>query len=527
MMAQGPNGEPIYILQEGAKNRRGRNALDNNIMAARAVAESVRSTLGPLGFDKLLVDGGGGATITNDGASILELLHAEHPAAKILIEISKTQDAQCHDGTTTTAVISASLLEQAQELIEKQVHPAVVNKGYHFALKIINEELDEMGWELSGDELKDAARTSITGKSAESAIDVLSDIAVSALAAVRDESGSVNLDNIKVSTFEGGSYDESELLSGLIIEKEKVHSEMPTSLSSARVLLLTTSLEPKETKIESKLNISDPQMLEAFLAREEEAIQSMCNVIAQNGANIVICQKDIDPLAGHYLSQAGIMALKRVKNSDMQALRRITGARLVSNVKEMRSSDLGDASQITEKKFGEHICISVTNEGAKSQTVILRAATNHTISELERCFDDVIGVVALSDSSKTMLSGGGSAHAHLARVLRGRASEAPGRQAMAVESFASALESIPWTLAENSGADPVDILLSLKSAGIHDGVSIDGEIKDMKELGVIEPRKLIRTAITSAVEATTLILRIDDVISMKPGDGMQLPPGMG
>lgn len=526
MMAQGPNGEPIYILQEGAKNRSGRNAQDNNILAARAVAESVRSTLGPLGFDKLLVGGGGEVTITNDGVTILELLHAEHPAAKIIIEISKTQDALCHDGTTSAAVISGSLLEQASELITKQVHPAIIVKGYHFALSIVNETLDGMGWELSDDELKDAARTSITGKSAESAIDILSDISVRAMDAVRDETG-VNLDNIKVSTFEGGTYDQSELLPGLVVEKERIHSEMPQSLVDARILLLKTGLEPKETKIESKLNISDPKVLEAFLAREEEVIQSMCHEIAKNGTHAVFCQKDIDPLAAHYLAQSNILAVKRVKNSDMEALRRITGARLVSELKELRSTDLGNASWITEEKFGEHICICVTNEDATSVTAILRGATMHTTDELERAFDDVIGVVALSDSSRIMVSGGGSSYAHLARVLRERSHEAPGRQAMAVESFASALESIPWTLAENSGADPVDTLLSLKGADVHDGVSIDGEIENMKDLKVIEPRKLIRTAISSAVEASTLILRIDDVISMKPGDGMQLPPGMG
>ena len=527
MMAQGPNGEPIYILQEGAKNRSGRNAQENNIMAERAVAESVRSTLGPLGFDKLLVGGGGEVTITNDGVTILELLHAEHPAAKIIIEISKTQDSQCHDGTTTTAVISGALLEQAKELIEKQVHPAILVKGYHFALSIVLETLDDMGWELSGDELADAARTSINGKSAESAIDTLSDISVRALDAVRDDEGNINLDNIKVSTFEGGTYDQSELLSGLVVEKERVHSEMPQSIVDAKVLLLKTSLEPKETKIESKLNINDPAILEAFLAREEEAIKAMCQEISNSGANAVFCQKDIDPLAAHYLAQYNILATKRVKNSDMEALRRITGAKLVSEIKELKPEQLGSASLISEEKFGEHICVCVTNEGAKSVTAILRGATGHTVSELERCFDDVIGVVALSDESKIMVAGGGSAYAHLARVLRGRAHEAPGRQAMAVESFASALESIPWTLAENSGADPVDTLLSLKSASIHDGVSIDGEIKNMKKLKVIEPRKLIRTAISSAVEASTLILRIDDVISMKPSGGDLPPPMMG
>jgi len=459
--------------------------------------------------------------------TILELLHAEHPAAKIIIEISKTQDSQCHDGTTSAAVMSGALLEQAKnELIDKQVHPAIVVKGYHFALNIVNETLDEMGWELSEDELKDAARTSITGKSAESAIDILSDISVRALDAVRDENG-VNLDNIKVSTFEGGTYDQSALLPGLVVEKERIHSEMPQSLVDARVLLLKTGLEPKETKIESKLNINDPKVLEAFLEREEEVIQSMCHEIAKNGTNAVFCQKDIDPLAAHYLAQANILAVKRVKNSDMEALRRITGARLVSELKELRSTDLGDASWITEEKFGEHICICVTNEDATSVTAILRGATMHTTDELERAFDDVIGVVALSDSSRIMVSGGGSAYAHLARVLRERSHEAPGRQAMAVESFASALESIPWTLAENSGADPVDTLLSLKGADVHDGVSIDGEIENMKDLKVIEPRKLIRTAISSAVEASTLILRIDDVISMKPAGGDLPPPMMG
>ena len=524
-MMSGPIGEPIYILKEGAANRSGRNAQSNNIAAAKAVAESVRSTLGPLGFDKMLVDGGGGVLITNDGATILTEIDADHPAAKIVIEISKTQDEQCHDGTTSAAVLAGALLEAAEDLIEKQIHPAVIVKGYHFAKSLIETELNTMGWPCSESDLLHAARTSITGKSAESAIDILADISVSALEAVRDEGG-VNLDNIKVSTFAGGSYDQSELLPGLVVEKERVHTQMPTRVKNARVLLLSTALEPKQTKIESKLNIQDPAMLEAFLDQEEKAIQELCNEIAKNGADVVFCQKDIDDLASHYLAQSGILAVKRVKNSDMEALRRITGGNLVSNLKEMRSTDLGDAESIQEQKFGEYSCLCVRDSKAKSVTAILRGATGHTVDELERAFDDVIGVVALSDESKIMVAGGGSAYAHLARVLREKASSAPGRQAMAVEAFSEALESIPWTLAENAGVDPVDALLELKGKGINDGITIDGTVENMADLSVIEPRRIIRTAISSAVEASTLILRIDDVISMKKVGGDMIPPPM-
>ena len=524
-MMTGPNGEPIYILKEGASNRSGRNAQSNNIMAAKAVAESVRSTLGPLGFDKMLVDGGGGVLITNDGATILTEIDADHPAAKIVIEISQTQEAQCHDGTTSAAVLSGALLEQAEELIDKQIHPATITKGYHFAKKILMEELENMGWECSESDLLDAARTSITGKSAESAIDVLADICVSALDAIRDDDG-VDLDNVKVSTFEGGSYEQSELLPGLVVEKEKIHSQMPSKYKDAKVLLLKTALEPKETKIESRLNINDPTMLEAFLEQEEQAIQDLCTEIAKSGANVVFCQKDVDALAAHYLSQAGIMVLKRVKNSDMEALRRITGANLVSNLKELLPDDLGSAESVLEKKFGEYPCVCVSDGRAKSVTAILRGATGHTVDELERAFDDVIGVVTLSEESRIMVAGGGSAYAHLARVLRNKSSDAPGRQAMAVESFANALESIPWTLAENAGVDPVDAILELKGAGVNDGISIDGDVKDMRKLSVVEPRRIIRTAISSAVEASTLILRIDDVISMKKVGGDMMPPPM-
>ena len=527
-MMTGPNGEPIYILKEGATNRSGRNAQSNNIAAAKAVAESVRSTLGPLGFDKMLVDGGGGVLITNDGATILREIDADHPAAKIVIEISQTQEAQCHDGTTSAAVLAGALLAEAEDLIEKQIHPATITKGYHFAKTIIDAELDNMGWECSEADLLNAARTSITGKSAESAIDILADICVSALDAIRDEDG-VNLDNIKVSTFEGGSYDQSELLPGLVVEKERVHSQMPGNVENARVLLLSTPIEPKETKIESRLNIQDPSMLEAFLAQEEQAIQELCHEIAKNGANVVFCQKDIDVLAAHYLAEAGILAVKRVKNSDMEALRRITGANLVSNLKDLRSTDLGDAESIKQQKFGEHSCVCVRDAKAKSVTAILRGATGHTVDELERAFDDVIGVVALSDESKMLVGGGGSAYAHLARCLRNQTHKAPGRQAMAVEAFSKALESIPWTLAENAGVDPVDAILALKGAERDDGISVDGEIANMVECNVVEPRRIIRTAISSAVEASTLILRIDDVISMKQvgGDMMPPPPMMG
>ena len=511
--------QPIYILKEGTERVKGSQAQINNIAAAKAVAEAVRTTLGPMGMDKMLVDGGGSVVITNDGATILRQVAIEHPAAKLIIEVAKTQEQHCYDGTTSAVVIAGALLESAQGLLDQQIHPTVICRGYRKAADLVAEEIKGYGWEADEKDLKEVAKTALTGKSAEAAGEVISEMCVQALDAVK-EGDKVELDNIKVLSFEGGTHGESKLIEGVLIEKERLHTEMPTDLTDASVLLLTTAIEMKESKMEARLNITDPAQIQEFLAIEEAAIKEMVGMIAMHGVNVVFCQKEIDDLAVHYLAKMGILAVKRVKKSDLEALRRVTGASLVSNPENITDSDLGIATTIEEEKFGEHRCITVHTESAKSVTAILRGSTGHSVEEVERAFDDAMGVVALAHTHKTLLPGGGAVHGYLARMLREEGLQVGDRIGMAMEAYATALEAIPRTLAENAGLDPVDAIIALRQAKDYcHGITIDGDVKDMAKEGVMEPRKVLSNAIASATEACVMVLRIDDVISMKGGGG--------
>ena len=517
--------QPIYILKEGTERIRGSQAQSNNIAAAKAVSEAVRTTLGPMGMDKMLVDGGGGVVITNDGATILNQVAIEHPAAKLVIEVAKSQEQHCHDGTTSAVVICGGLLEAAEGLLDQQIHPTVICRGYRRAADLVAEEIKGYGWEATEDDFKTVAKTALTGKSAEAANEVISEMCVQALNAVK-EGDTVDLDNIKVLSFEGGTHNESRLIEGVLIEKERLHTEMPTDLSDASVLLLTTAIEMKESKMEARLNITDPAQIQEFLAIEEATLKEMVGFIGMHGINVVFCQKEIDDLAVHYLAKLGILAVKRVKKSDLEALRRVTGASLVSSPESIVDSDLGIATSIEEEKFGEHRCISVHTEYhpdspfGSSVTAILRGSTGHSVEEVERAFDDAMGVVALTHTHKTLLPGGGAVHGYLARMLRAEGLQVGDRIGMAMEAYATALEGIPRTLAENAGLDPVDAIIALRQAKDYShGISVEGDVEDMAKLGVMEPRKVVSDAIASATEACTMILRIDDVISMKPGSG--------
>ena len=522
-----PNGnQPIFIMKEGTEVKR--NAQSNNIAAARAVAESVRSTLGPEGADKMLVDPSGDVVITNDGATILNRLDVEHPAAKLIIEVSETQEQEAHDGTTSAAILAGALLEKAEDLLNQQIHQTIICRGYREAYDMAKEELSKIGWNASKEDLVNVAKTSLTGKSAEGAMDTISSICVRAIDAIGPNG---TLDDIMVASFSGGMYQESKLIEGVLLEKERPHSEMPGSIVDAHVLLVTDDIAIKETKYDTTLNISNPETLQQIVAQEEETLKSMCANILASGANVVFCQKDIDDLAIHYLAKAGILAIKRIKKSKMEALKKATGALFVSSLEEIEKDDLGYASNIEEIKFGDYFCTIVQSDKTTSVTAVLRGSTGHAVDEIERAWEDSMGVVYLSARAKRLIAGGGSSYAHLARYLKLMSLNRGDRQGMAINAFAQALESIPRTLAENSGCDPVDALLNLRNTlDAEDGINTEGQVVNMRNQKVIEPRKVVETALGSATEAAIMILRIDDVISMRAGGGDMMPPmppGMG
>lgn len=523
-MMAGPNGQPIFILRDGTERTTGRTAQHNNIAAAMAVADAVRTTLGPMGMDKLLVSGGGeNVLITNDGATILREIDIDHPTAKLVIEVSKNQEEKCFDGTTSAVVIAGELLKEAEGLLQQQIHPTIIARGYRMASQEALKELENLGWGPTGDDFFGVAHTALTGKSAEAAIEVISKMCVEAVGMTADGE-TFDMDNVKVLSFEGGAYDESALLPGVLVEKEKLHSTMPTEIEEANILLLMSAIEVKKTKTDMQFNVNDPSQVEKFLAQEEKAIKEMVDSIIESGANVVVCNKDVDDLAAHYLAKAGVYCIKRVKKSDMESLHRLTGASLVND--DIGMDALGSCS-LKEVKFGEHRCTLIEKEGARTVTAILRGSTGHSVDEIERAFDDALGVVGLAFNDGTLVAGGGAIHAWLSYHLRKLAASKGGRVGMAIEAFANALEVIPRTLAENAGLDPVDTILDLRKheSFVH-GVSTEDGIVDMIDEGVIEPRSVISNAISAATEASVMVLRIDDVISMK-GGAPPAPPQMG
>lgn len=526
-MMQQQGGQPIYILREGTERTTGRTAQMNNIGAAAAVANAVRTTLGPMGMDKMLVTGNGeNVLITNDGATILREVDIDHPAAKLIIEVSKTQEKECYDGTTSAVVIAGELLKESEGLLNQQIHPTIIAKGYRQASQIALDELSRLGFHAEHEhgDLLAVAKTALTGKSAEAAIDIIAEMCVKAVQNTTEVAQPFNLDNVKVLSFEGGTYEESNLLDGVLIEKERLQSSMPDEIADARVLLLMTPLEAKKTEKDINFNISDPKQLEELLKQEEDEIKGMVESIVATNANVVICNKAIDPLASHYLGKAGVYAIHRVKRSDMEMLSHLTGAPLCSD--DYGYDSLAKCS-IREVKYGDsrNTLIS-TEDGDKAATAILRGSTGHSVDEVERAFDDAIGVVGLAWNEGNLVAGGGAVQTWLAQHLRAKAAEIGDRVGMAIEAFANALEIIPRTLAENAGLDPVDAILNLrKAASSKHGISTDGEVVDMLDLGVLEPRKVISNAIASATEASVMVLRIDDVISMK-GGAPPAPDGM-
>ena len=521
------NGQaPIFILKDGTQRTRGRTAQSNNIAAAKAVADAVRSTLGPKGMDKMLVDSMGDVVITNDGATILKEMDIEHPAAKMIIEVAKTQEQHCFDGTTTAVVLSGELLKRSEDLIEQNVHPTVICEGFRLAAEKAVDLLSSHGIETKNDDsvLMEVAKTALTGKSAGAVKSFMADICVRSVNAVGIIDGAqriVDLSDIKVEKRQGGSIKDSTLIDGIILDKERVHAGMPRSITGAKIALVNSAIEVKKTEVDAKIQITDPNQLSKFLEEEENYIRNLVEMIKNSGANVLVCQKGIDELAQHYMAKSGVFAIRRAKKSDMEALSKATSGKIVTNLDDLTPEDLGNAERVEEKKIGESEMTFITGcPEAKSVSVLLRGGTEHVVDEIRRAFDDAVGVVSVAWEDGAVLTGGGSVLAALSRDLRTFAETVGGREQMAIEAFASALEIVPRTLAENAGLDPVTTLIELRKAHAdgqsHAGINVyEGGVVDMRKANVIEPLRVVEQAIQSATETAVMILRIDDVISSK------------
>ncbi|MFZ2455806.1 MAG: thermosome subunit beta [Candidatus Altiarchaeia archaeon] len=536
-MAQ--QGQQIFILPEGALRTTGRDAQRNNIAAAKAVAETVRSTLGPRGMDKMLVDDMGDIVITNDGATIVEEMNVEHPAAKMVVEVAKTQDEEVGDGTTTAVVLTGELLNNAEKLLDQGIHPSIIVRGYRMASEKADEILKTIGKEVTlKDEklLQQIAQTAMTGKGSEASKEKLSDLAVRAVKQVSetvDGKIKVDLDNVKVEKKEGASIADSELVQGLIIDKERVSGNMPKLVKNAKIALIDAAVEVKSTETEAKIQITDPSQMQAFLTQEENMIKDMVEKIVKSGATVVFTQKGIDDLAQHYLAKAGIFAARRVKKSDMEKLAKATGASIQTNLKDLSAKDLGFAGEVEEVKIAKNEMTFVRGcKNPKAVSILIRGGTEHVVDEVERAMTDALGGVAAALEVGKVVAGGGAAEIELARQIRKYSGSVGGREQLAIDAFADSIEIIPRTLAESAGMDAIDTLVKLRSD--HDkgkdtmGVMVlECGTGDMLKAGIVEPLKIKTQAVKSASEAAQLILRIDDVIASRKGPGGMPPGGMG
>ena len=536
--------QPIFILPEGTQRTTGKNAQRTNIMAAKMVAETVRTTLGPKGMDKMIVDSLGDVTVTNDGVTILDEIQIEHPAAKMIVEVAKTQEDEVGDGTTTAVVLAGEILKKAEDLLDQEVHPTVVAKGYRLAAAKAQEILNTFAEDVSEKDrevLRNISMTAMTGKGAESSKEHLADLTVKSVTQVMEkDNGEIFIDkeDIKLEKKVGGSVNGTELVEGVVLDKERVHAGMPRVVKDAKIVLVDSAIEVKSTETDAKIQINDPSQMQAFLDQEEKILRGMADKIASSGANVVFCQKGIDDTAQHFLAKKGIYATRRVKKSDMEALTRATGAKMVTNLDELSKSDLGNAGFVEEIKVGDEDMTYVRAcKNPKAVTILIRGATEHVVDEVKRAMEDSIGDVSAALVTGKVVAGGGSVEVELAKELRKYADSLSGREQLAVQAFANSIEIIPRTLAENAGIDPIDILTELKSQ--HDkgkkwaGVDVfTGKVVDSWKQGVIEPLKIKTQAVSSASEVAVMILRIDDVIAGagKEGGGMPpggMPPGMG
>ena len=531
---------PILILKEGTKRDKGKDAQYNNIMAARAIADAVRSTLGPRGMDKMLVDSMGDVVITNDGVTILKEIDVEHPAAKMLVEVAKTQDEETGDGTTTAVILTGELLKKAVDLIDANVHPTIITAGYRLASIRALEVLETVAMKIDIKDrqmLREIAMTAMMSKSVVGSREHMSDVAVDAVVKVAEKVNGkwvVDTDNIQVVKKQGGSMADTEMIEGIIVDKEPVHPAMPKKVGKAKIMLLDAALEIKKTEIDAKIEITDPSQMQAFLHEEEHMLREMVEKIKKSGANVVFCQKGIDDLVQHFLSKENIYAARRVKKTDMDKLAKATGANVITKLDEFEPADLGNADMVEVKKVQDEEMTFVTGcKNAKAISILIRGGTEHVVDEIERSLDDATSVIAVAIEDGKMVTGGGSTAVEIALRLREYSSTVGGREQIAIDAFASALEVVPTALAENAGLDPIDILIEMrkahKSGKVNAGVNVfNGKVEDMKKNNVLEPLRVGKQAINSATDAAVMILRIDDVIASRGGGmgGGGAPGGM-
>ena len=530
-------GQPVLILKEGTSRRRGRDAQTNNIMAAKIIAEVLRTTLGPRGMDKMLIDGLGDITITNDGAAILDEIDVQHPAAKMMVEVAKTQDDMVGDGTTTAVILAGELLRKAEELLTQNIHPTIIVQGYRKAVEKAVEALDGLAITVDIDDratLKKVSMTSMGSKAVGAARDHLSDIAIDAVKLIAEKRGEktiADIDNIQRIKKEGKSLYDTELIRGIIVDKEIVHAGMPKRIEKAKIALIDSPLEVEKTEFSAEIRIRDPTQMKAFLDKETSMLKEMVEKVKASGATVLFCQKGIDDLAQHFLSKEGIIAARRVKQSDMEKLARATGGTVITKLDDLKSEDLGAAGIVEERKVGDDKMIFVEKcKEPRSVAILIRAGLERMVDEADRGMNDALSVVADVVEYNKIVAGGGATESEIAKVLRSYATTVGGREQLAIEAFADAMEIVPKTLAENAGLESIDILVGLRAAhekknGHLMGVDVfKGKIVNSYEDGVVEPLKVKEQAMKSATEVASMILRIDDVIaSTKPKEGP--PPG--
>ncbi len=529
--------KPIILMPEDVQRLIGKDAQRNNILAAKMVADIVKTTLGPKGMDKMLVSPMGEIIVTNDGVTILDEMKVEHPAARMMVEIAKTQESEVGDGTTTSVMLAGKLLENAEKLLDKKIHPTVIVKGYRLAADQAQKILNELALKISSNNeentevLRYVAMTAMTGKASEGVKEKFSSIIVKAVQQIKD-GDNIDISNIKIEKLKGDGIEDTELVEGIVIDKERISIEMPRKVEGARIAVIESPLEIKNTEIETKVSISSPEQLQGFLDREERALNEMISKIKSSGANVIFCQKGIDDYAQYLLSKEKIYACRRVSRSDIEKLSKATGARIIGNIKDLTPDSLGFAQIVEEVKHASDEFTFVRGcKNPKAVTILIHGGTEHVIDEVERAIKDGLGDVVASMRNGLVVPGGGAIEIELARKLRQFGTTLGGRERLAVEEFALALEDIPSTLAENAGLDPIDLLTELKSK--HDagdknaGINLfTNKIEDMIASRIIEPLKIKTQAIQSAIDVTTMILRIDDVIASSDKSPRGMPQGM-
>ncbi|MCQ2086056.1 MAG: TCP-1/cpn60 chaperonin family protein [archaeon] len=519
----GNGNQPIIVLKEGTERSKDKEAQFNNIAAAKAVADSVRSTLGPKGMDKMLVDSIGDVTVTNDGVTILKEIDVQHPAAKMVVEVAKTQDSECGDGTTTAVVLAGELLKQSESLIDANVHPTVITNGFKLAAAKAVEVLNSISVDSNSDDiLRKVAATAMTGKSVSGEEEYLSDLIVKVARLVEDD-GKVDMSNIKIEKKAGGITKDTYMVGGIVLDKQRVHPRMPKIVKDARIALFTTQMENKKPEVDAQISITDPESMQAFLSQEEGTLKAMVDKVKEVGANVVFCQKGVDDLVQHYMAKAGIYCCRRLKQSDMEAVAKATGASLVGEITEIQSSDLGMAETVEEKEVGTESMTFITGcKNPKATSVVIRGGTDHIMDEVERAMTDAIRVVGVAIEDGKVVAGAGAPEIDVGLKLSQYASSVGGREQLAIDAFAKAMEIIPWTIAENAGIDSIDAVIKLKSAhqkeekGAYFGLDLEtGEAVDMIQKNVVEPLRVKIQAVNSAAEVANMILRVDDVIASR------------